>query len=133
MSHPTASLQQEMARLARIRLDHLERHRCNGFCDEAAYMQQLLNDGHRWIEEGKIAVAQPAGTFYEIGIKLRKALVQDVDAQHDPIRMALLVYETLMPGEVALLEQFERRSPAQALQWTRGILKEGGVQFEFTT
>lgn len=128
-----SSIPQEIARLCRIRLDHVEQHTCRGLCDQAAYMQQLINDGHRWIEEGQVAKPVPTGTFYEIGIKIRKALVVDTDAQFDVIRCALLLYEVLSPGEVLLLEKFERDSPAQALQWTRGVLREGGAKFEFTS
>lgn len=127
------SLQQEMARLSRIRLDHLERHNCGGFCDEAAYMQQLLNDGHRWQEEGLVRQHKPEGIIYEIGDKIRKALILDIDAQSDPVRCALLIYETLAPGEILTLEQFEHQDPVRALYWTRGVLREGGAQFVFTT
>jgi phosphoenolpyruvate-protein kinase (PTS system EI component) len=130
---PVTSLQQEMAHMARTRMDHIETHRCRGLCDVAVYMQQLINDGQRWQETAKVSGPAPAGDLYDIGRRILAALVADERARHDVIRFALLVYETLSPAEVALLEEFERAEPARALAWVKRLLVTAGVSFEFTS
>lgn len=125
-----STLQQEMARLMRTRMDHIEQHQCRGLCDQAAYMQQLINDGHRWQEEGLAAkVTEPSGDLADIAVKVRNALALDPDAQHDPIRFALLVYETLSPGEILKVEQLEAWDRNAAINWTQTVAAAGGAQF----
>ncbi len=125
------SLQQHIARTERRRLTHKLIHGCEGGCAEGLYLNACVAAMERCIDQGKVPRVVPTGTLGEVRLKIKRALVRDEIAKRDPLIFALLAYEVLTPGEIALLEAFDAFDGAAAVQWARALLQEAGAEFEF--
>jgi hypothetical protein len=126
------SVQQEMARAERLRLSHKRTHKCkSSTCQEARKLKQIVLEGEKLLDMMEHREVQPKGTLPEVRQKIMNALAQDDLAKSDPLIFAMLVYEVLEPGEVLLVESFEKYDAEAATKWANDMLTEVGVKFEF--